>query len=57
MKMKLYYVVKKAKGFYDTHDVDYVAGPFDYDAAHEYKHDAYKRGDMYYVVDQTVEVD
>ena len=27
MKMKLYYVVKKANGFYDKHDFDYVAGP------------------------------
>ena len=56
MKMKLYYVVKKANGFYDKHDFDYVAGPFSFDAAYEYKDAAYKGWDLY-VVERTVEVE
>ena len=46
MKMKLYYVVKKANGFYDKHDFDYVAGPFSFAAAYEYKNAAYKNYDL-----------
>ena len=56
MKMKLYYVVKKAKGFCDNHDFDYVAGPFSFDAAYEYKGAAYKGWGLY-VVERTVEVE
>ena len=55
MKMKLYYVAKKANGFYDEHDFDYVAGPFNFDDAYEYKNAAYKGWDLY-VVERTVEV-
>ena len=54
MKMKLYYVVKKANGLYDEHDFDYVAGPFNFDDAYEYKNAAYKGWDSY-VVSPTVE--
>lgn len=55
MKMKLYYVAKRAKGFYDEHDFDYVAGPFSYDTAHEHKAAAYKGWDLY-IVERIVEV-
>ena len=56
MKMKLYYVVKRVNGFYDEHDFNYVAGPFSFDAAYEYKNAAYKGWDLY-VVERTVEVE
>lgn len=55
MKMKLYYVVEKAEGFYYTHDFDYVAGPFSFDDAREHKknlQDSYE----YDVVEQEIEV-
>ena len=56
MKMKLYYVVKKADGFYDEHDYDYVAGPFSFDAAYEHK-GAMIKSYNYYVVEQNLEVE
>lgn len=56
MKMKLYYVVKKAKGFYDKHDFDYVAGPFNFDAAYEYKNSKIHPYD-YSIVESFVDVD
>jgi len=37
MKMKLYYVVKFNKGALDKEDVGYVAVPFTFDSACEYR--------------------
>ena len=56
MKMKLYYVVEKAKGRYDEHDVDYIAGPFTFDAVYDYK-SIQERSYDYEVVEQIIDVE
>ena len=56
MKMKLYYVAEKAKGFYDEHDLDYVAGPFgSWEDARNHKNQRINPSD-YYVVEQMIKV-